>query len=222
MWRTCGAIPSTPFASSARRCSTPKRCCSSTTQTPRRAKLDRSARSARGCRPRARARRWRAAPAPRAGVAPGVAPVSSANGIASWASSRSSVARAARRGSRSAPSAPPGSPPRAPAASRRAATTVLPEPTSPISSRCIGSPESRSRVDLVERRALVGGRRERERLDPALDHLAGRAEPRRRPGGAVGPLARGQDRLVEEQLLEREPRRGRPRHRPRPRGNGRP
>ena len=85
----------------------------------------------------------------------------------------------------------------------------MPEPTSPISSRCIGSPESRSRVDLGERRQLVGGRLERQRLEPARDQLA-RAARAAAPGApSGGPLAGAPGRLVEEQLLEGEPLAGR-------------
>ena len=88
--------------------------------------------------------------------------------------------RAARRASRSAPSAPPGGRLRAPAASRRRATTVLPEPTSPISSRCIGSPESRSASMSSKAPQLVAGRLEGQRLDPALDRS-------RRAGRSAAP-----------------------------------
>ena len=80
MCRTCGAIPSTPFESSARRCSTPKRCCSSTTQRPSRAKRDVGLDQRVGADEQTRARRSRAGPGPRLRRAAGVAPVSSANG----------------------------------------------------------------------------------------------------------------------------------------------
>ncbi len=60
-------------------------------------------------------------------------------------------------------------------------------------------------VDLVEGLQLVPGRLERQRLDPAPDLLARLAEPRRRPRRPVRPLARRQDRLVEEELLEAQP-----------------
>ena len=100
--------------------------------------------------------------------------------------------RAARPASRSAPSAPPGGRLRAPAASSRAATTVLPEPTSPISSRCIGSPESRSASISSNASSWSRGRLERQRLEPAPHQLSGLAHPRRRPRRAVAALARRQ------------------------------
>ena len=91
MCSTCGAASPGPFASSDARCETPKRCCSSTTQTARLANL--TSGSIRACVPttspsspdasRSSASRRRRA---------GVADVSSTNGIGSPASSRSSVA----------------------------------------------------------------------------------------------------------------------------------
>ena len=60
-------------------------------------------------------------------------------------------------------------------------------------------------VDLVEGAQLVVGRLEGQRLDPAPDALPWLAEPRRRSRGAVRALARRQDRLVEEELLEAQP-----------------
>ena len=60
-------------------------------------------------------------------------------------------------------------------------------------------------VDLVEGLELVAGRLEGQRLDPAPDALPRLAQPRRRPRDAVRALARRQDRLVEEELLEAQP-----------------
>ena len=56
------------------------------------------------------------------------------------------------------------------------ATTVLPEPTSPISSRCIGRSRARSASTASIARALVAGRRERQRSrQPARRELARRS-----------------------------------------------
>ena len=80
--RRAAAAPPGPFASSAARWRTPKRCCSSTTADARAGRTRRRARSARGCRPPARARPTRGGRAARAGARRGVAPVSSVNGAA--------------------------------------------------------------------------------------------------------------------------------------------
>ena len=58
----------------------------------------------------------------------------------------------------------------------RRATTVLPEPTSPWSSRCIGWPWPSSVGDLLADRALAVGEREREPLVEPVEH-ARRAVP---------------------------------------------
>ncbi len=60
-------------------------------------------------------------------------------------------------------------------------------------------------VDLIEGAQLIVGGLEGQRLDPAPDTLPRLAEPRRRSCSAVRALARGQDRLVEEELLEAQP-----------------
>jgi hypothetical protein len=59
----------------------------------------------------------------------------------------------------------------------RARPTVLPEPTSPISSRCIGRSAGEVGVAVLHRVALVVGGRERQRVgEPAAGQLAGRLE----------------------------------------------
>ena len=98
---------------------------------------------------------------------------------------------------------------RAPAASRRAATTVLPRPDLPHQQPLHRLAGVEVGVDLVERLQLVAGRLERQRLDPAPDQLARLA----RAAAPAAPLrcdalARRQDRLVEEQLFERAGARG--------------
>ena len=114
--------------------------------------------------------------------------------------------RAARRASRSAPSAPPGARPRPRAASRRAATTVLPEPTSPISSRCIGRPAARSAsISSNARRWPAVGSNGSE-ASQRVDELARRLEGDPGPGVASRRAAAHRERrLVQAELLEREP-----------------
>ena len=77
-------------------------------------------------------------------------------------------------------------------------------------------------VDLGEGGALVAGRREGQRLEPAPDQLAGRAEARRRPRQPVAALAARQHRLVQEQLFEADPLAGGGELLGGPRGSGRP
>ena len=140
MWRTCGLRPS----ASAERCSTPKRCCSSTTATARSRKPTSFWISA--CVPIAictspEAISWRTLAcsfAPRALVSSATRTPSSVqipSTVRKCCSASTSV------GAISAPCRP-ASTARSSVAS---ATTVLPEPTSPWSSRCIGVVRARSR-----------------------------------------------------------------------------
>ncbi len=86
------------------------------------------------------------------------------------------------------------------------AITVLPEPTSPISSRCIGSPLSDVGVDRLQGRALVTGQRERQlALQPARSQLPRSCQLRRRHARPAIATALRQRQLREQQLLEREP-----------------
>ena len=107
------------------------------------------------------------------------------------ASAPGSSRSAARRASRSAPSARACQPCSTARSSAYSATTVLPEPTSPISRRCIGRAAARSRVDRRSiARCLVAGRRERQRRrEPARGQLA-RAVERRRARAALARRAR--------------------------------
>ena len=198
-------MPSTPLASSARRCSTPKRCCSSTTQTPRRAK--RTAGSIRAwvptISPSSPLASWSRA---RLRVGAGVAPVSSAKGIASAPSSRSERRRVLLgQRSRSAPSAPPGSPLPAPATSRRRRPPSSPT-RPPPSAAAASARRSRGRRRSRRRRrswSAVGSNGsdsiQRATSSPGL--------PNRGAGLAArcARLRRREQRLVEEQLLEGEP-----------------
>ena len=186
------------FARSASRCSTPKRCCSSTTTRPEVGEVPPAPRSARGCRRRCRRRRRRCRAAPPGGPPPACEPVSSATRVPS--------------------SAPPSMPPARPGrpehgADRavvllgqhlggreqrrlaagvdhlehaRSATRVLPEPTSPWSSRCIGCGRRGRRGSAAPTACWPCGQRERQprrRTRPAA-----RRPPAR---GLAAPAARG-------------------------------
>ena len=112
---------------------------------------------------------------------------------------------AARPGSRSAPSARPGARPRARAASRRGRTTVLPAAHLAHQQPLHRLGPGEVRVDVVERRALVAGQLERQRVEPAPHPLARGADlgpaaalgaataprPPARPGRAAAPRRRG-------------------------------
>ena len=203
MCSACGASPSGAFASRAARWRTPKRCCSSTTTTAR--SLNSTGSSISACVPTTS---WSApdpsAPSRSRRRAAGVEPVSSSTGIAP-PSSRSSVrwccSASVSVGAISAAWAP-FSTARSIACS---ATTVLPAPTSPISSRCIGrsSPMSASSSSIA--RFWSPGQLERERPAPAVHHDPARGQ-RARPATlpARAPAA-GHGELQQEQLLEREP-----------------
>ncbi len=137
MCRMCGARPAGALRSSARRWLTPKRCCSSTTATARRSNSTGSSISA--CVPTSSFSSPLASLPSRSARRPaGVEPVSSAAWTSSPGISFCSVAKCCSAsvsvGAISAAWAP-DSTARSIAYS---ATTVLPEPTSPISSRCIG------------------------------------------------------------------------------------
>ena len=204
MCSACGASPSGAFASSAARWRTPKRCCSSTTHDGEVAELHRRPRSARACRPPAGARPLPSAPSRSRRRAAGVEPVSSSSGTRRRAA-RSSVrwccSASVSVGAISAAWAP-FSTARSIACS---ATTVLPAPTSPISSRCIGRSRARSSSISAIALLLVAGQLERQRPAPAVDHdpARGRAAARgARRGGAPAPR---DGELEQEQLLEGQP-----------------
>ena len=91
----------------------------------------------------------------------------------------------------------------------RRATTVLPEPTSPCTSRFIGTGCSRSSAISAPTSLLVAGERERQRGVEALEQPAGRRMPRGRRVGAQLGTAQQQRGLQHERLGEaqRAPRR---------------
>ncbi len=216
MSRTCGRAARRPCASSAPRCSTPNRCCSSTTARARSANA--TASWSRACVPttipacplaiastarrralaaeRAGEQRRRAARGPRAGPR--------ASRWCCRASRSVGASRAAWRPSSAA------------AARAQAATAVLPEPTSPWTRRSIGTARARSVADLGDGRRLVGRQRHRP-----PQRLAGERRPRapsriRRSAAAVdrdrhrsasgrGPAPGDHPQLEGEQLVEREP-----------------
>ena len=151
---------------------------------PRDGRRRRRARSGHGCRRRGTARRWPAWPARRRAARAGVEPVSSAAVTLSPPSSdwivakcwSASVSVGAIRAA-----CIPWSTARSIAAR---ATTVLPEPTSPISRRCMGRDAGHVAVDRLERALLVAGRREGEAVvQPALRQRRRAVEGGRRLGG---------------------------------------
>ena len=205
MCSTCGASPAGALRSSARRWLTPKRCCSSTTATDNRSNS--TASSIRAWVPTSSFSSPLASFPSRSLRRPcGVEPVSSAAwtsspGISFWSVAKCCSASVSVGAINAA--WPPDSTARSIAYS---ATTVLPEPTSPISSRCIGRSWATIVVDRRHRLALVAGGRERERvLEPADRQLGGRLQ-RGRAGGLAPQRAAAQQRDLEQQeLVEREP-----------------
>ena len=213
-------VPSAPrpLARRAARCSTPKRCCSSMTTTPREWNPTRSVRRAwvpmsRSTVPSARPawRTVRSAAAVllvRRATGSGRRPSSVAGSGTESPSSRRRTAEACCSastsvGAISAPWWPPST-----ATSRAAtATTVLPEPTSPCSSRCMGSgPARSSRMAAMARRwAAVGlkGRPSTNRSSRVGDPSS-RATTCRMPRASSlqAALAQHQGQLQAEQLVE--------------------
>ena len=194
---TCGGVP--PFARSASRCSTPNRCCSSTTTRPRSKNV--TASPSRACVPTT-IRAWPETVRSRARLRSAAGQLTGEQGRHELrprdrdrASPRSSAGAATASTSVGASSAdcPPES---ATASIARSATSVLPEPTSPCTSRCIGAVAARSRCDLAADHLLVAGQRERQRRVEALEQAArhgpawgGRDLPRAPPAAAAAPPA---------------------------------
>ena len=196
---------------SAARCSTPKRCCSSTTTMPRSAKETWSSSSAwvpitMPAWPEAMSSRagvrWALVidPVSRATVVPSSAPPSmppAARSPSSAVIERWCCWASTSVGARSA-AWPPESMTRSMA---RRATTVLPEPTSPWSSRFIGQDRASSPkiVSLISRCPSVRGHGRRcvERGEQA----ATVAEPRLPAEGADERPATGQHQLGHQRLL---------------------
>ena len=219
MTSTCGGRSAR--ARKASRCSTPNRCCSSTTTRPRSAKATVSCSRAwvpttmpaEPSRRAASASRRRAAPiAPvsattRVAASPAPTAASSAASKASSPARASGPSRACRLRSCWAASTSVGAssahwPPESTTRSiARSATTVLPEPTSPCRSRCIGCGRASLLVEQGADLALAPGQREGQ---PGVE---GGPQPVRasRPGdarrllGRAPPLGQGDlhhDRLV--------------------------
>ena len=185
---------------------TPKRCCSSTTATAERAKLHVGLDQRVGADDQRQLAAGELAEDVRAPAA-GVEPVSSAEPSRLPGAAPAAWRSAVRRASRWVPSAPPASPCSTARSIAYSATTVLPDPTSPISSRCIGCARRQVLVDLAHRRSWSAGERERQLAAPASArvsvawHVAAPA-PRRRcaaRGGGAG------SQLGEQQLLEGQP-----------------
>ena len=205
MCRTCGTSPSGPLASSAARWRTPKRCCSSTTTTARRAKRTSSSSSA--CVPTTNdsspVASLLSVSARRDAL---VEPVSSARRTASPGMSAWSVAKCCS--ARTSVGAMNAACMSCSTARRIAcsATTVLPEPTSPMSSRCIGRASASSSSSIGDRRALVAGELERQQLLAPAPREVGRRVERRRAARrpALGAAAQ-QRELGEQELVEGEP-----------------
>ena len=164
----CGAAPGAA--------ATPKRCCSSTIARPEPARTARRPGSPRACRPPAPPRptghalqHLRARLALAAAGQPGDADAQRLQPAARACGS------AARPGSRSAPSARTASRRRSPCAAASAATTVLPEPTSPCSRRCIGCAARQVGARSRRTHALLRARSARTAAPPAAARAARRA-----------------------------------------------
>ena len=203
MCSTWGAIPSTPFASSARRCSTPKRCCSSTTQTPRRAKRTVGSISA-WVPTTSPARRWRAAPAPPC-AARGRRPGQQRERRRVFGEQLAQghrVLLGQRLGRRHQHRLEPGF--------ERPQHRVqrhhrLPRPHLPHQQPLHRLARVEIGIDLVERLQLILRSARTAATRSSAHQLTGLPQLRRRPGGAMRPLPRRQERLVQEQLFERQP-----------------
>ncbi len=222
MWRTWGAIPSTPFASRARRCSTPKRCCSSTTQRPRRAKRTVGSISA-----------W-------------VPKISPSSPLASWFRACAAGRRRRRPGEQRERDRLFGEQPaegdrvllgerlgrrhqhRLVAGFQRPQHRVDGDHGLARADLAHQQPLHRLAASRGRRRSsskalqLVAGRLEGQRVEPAADQVAGLAEARRRAGACGGCACGWRAGPGGGRALRRRGARGRVRARPRTRGSGRP
>ena len=192
MSRTCGA-PFRAFASRAPRCSTPNRCCSSTTASARSANATASwsiawvPTTTRAC-PVARASYALVRP-----FAPSE-PVSRITSIPRSSSSPPTTSRCCRARRSVGASSAACRPSSAAAASAQAATAVLPEPTSPWTSRSIGTSRARSSRTSSRVRAWSGV------SEIGVPHLArdggleGRPDPPVVRPGRPGPVPCARDR----------------------------
>ena len=183
MCRTCGAIPSTPLASSARALRDAEAVLLVDHADAEPGELDRRLDQRVGADDQAQLAAGEPARGPRGGARPGSPRSAARTAIGSSAEQPvEGRPRAARPGSRSAPSAPPGSPLPAPAASRRAATTVLPRPDLAHQQPLHRLAGVEVGVDLVEGRAA--GRRSARRAATRAS-----ARPARRAARAAAPAA---------------------------------
>ena len=162
-----------PCRAASARCCTPNRCCSSMITSAEPRERDAFLRTARACRSttsqlagreqrRARCARARAASTRSAARRDGRARSSQRAKLAACCSASSSV------GAITAVCLPA---PR-PRSAASAATTVLPEPTSPCSSRCIGCGSARSARISANARCCARGERERQRGPKTRELLA--------------------------------------------------
>ena len=199
MWRTCGLRPSARAA----RCSTPKRCCSSTTATARSANS--TSRWISACVPTAiptspEATSWCAARRSRAVMLD----VRSATRTPSSAQRPSIVRKCCSASVSVGAMSAPWRPASTARSSVYSATAVFPEPTSPCRRRCIGVEPREVVVDLVDRVLL--GRRECEGQHVPVPgrEVGGRRE---RFGHELLPRpgTTPEGELEREQLVERQP-----------------
>ena len=205
-----------PLARSASRCSTPNRCCSSTTTSPRSANwhvlLEQRVRADDDAGLAAWPR-----PAGPCGVGRGLAAGQQRHPGAHVGAAEHARPRRGRRAScvidrrccaasTSVGASSAACPPESTTVSiARSATMVLPEPTSPCSSRCIGCARGQVGGDLLADRALPGGQRERQplRRRPPAARLGADGEPW--CGTPPSRAAAGQERLQDERLLVAQP-----------------
>ena len=172
----------------------PKRCSSSITTSPRPGEPHRPCRRASGCRsPRRSVRRRAPARTCRASSA-GVSRDSAATRMRSGARRRRNVSRCWRTSTvvgATTATCPPAS---ATAAAARSATSVLPKPTSPHSSRSIGCPPARSPArprwrSLVGRRRIRGSRRPHAQTVGRTARIAGPTASARSRASRTRPRA---------------------------------
>ena len=200
MCRTCGAPSAPPLASRARRCSTPNRCCSSTTATANRANRTVGSISAwvpttSGSSPvsrRASSSRRLAAPG-RAGQQPDRGARAGEQVLERREVLLGERLRRRHQGRLRAGLERPQH--------RVEGDDGLPRADLPHQQALHRPRRDEVRIDLVEGAELIGGRLEGEAVQPGADELAGSAQPGRPEGRhplAAPNLQRG---LVEEQLL---------------------
>ena len=200
----CGNLPPRePLSRSVSRWCTPKRCCSSTMTSPSRAKAIDSWNSA--CVPMTI---WisplAAASSALRRVRAGCEPVTSATGMPSGRNHRSKFFACCSASSSVGAISAACSPQPTARAAAAPATTVLPQPTSPCTSRTMGRSAREIAIDFGEHAPLRGGQRERQRFhEAAFERRRVREAFRRIRLDFLSQLA--QRELVREQFFEREP-----------------